>query len=105
VKLRIGYNAVLKLIHSGELPTVNLPERRGYLIEESELDRLIAKYNGVRKDPGSEVGSFDGSHAPVETVKAEESRALLEKSRRSRSRTLRTTKYEWMGGFRRKDAV
>ena len=51
--LSIGYDAALDLFHSGALPNVQLPGRRGYLADVADLRRLIdARKSGAV--PGAE---------------------------------------------------
>src|SRR5437773_2572623 len=46
VYLGIGYQAVLDLIHDGQLPTVCVPGRRSYRIDSQDVEAMISAWKG-----------------------------------------------------------
>src|ERR1700676_4140696 len=54
VVMGIGYQAVLDLIHGGELPTVQIPGRRSFRVDAADVDALIS---GLKV--GLKVGLID----------------------------------------------
>jgi len=89
----IAYAEMLRLMHSGSLPFIQLPGRRSYLIDMADLDALI---------DASKSGTVPGTEAQAKPVKVVENVAPKRRCRKPKTETVKAAPYQWMQQYARK---
>jgi excisionase family DNA binding protein len=92
-QLGIGYGTALALVHSGDLPTVQLPGRRSFLIREEDVDALIARFVS---------GTTSGTNDKIEPGKTQQNAAPKKQCRKSKPAKSTADKYSWMERYAEK---